>query len=208
MTSFAGYFMNLRQQVLQNQMKMLTTPSKPDIIAPIAVKAPPVLFPELKRKNLMHMENVEIKVPKMDLSPMSSTGTSPRSSTYSSPEAPPAVPNKTKVTPSSKRRVSRRLAFDEDKSSPVSGTIIRELAEGEEIPVYKTGKKSNFLKPESEQKSILNPFKGDIDPEFNVVEITDEAKEKLSKIKNKIGGYGCKLCKQDFEDAFGLAQHR
>ena len=49
---------------------------------------------------------------------------------------------------------------------------------------------------------------GDIDPEFNVVEVTDEAKEKLSKIKNKIGGFGCKLCKQEFEDAFGLAQHR
>ena len=49
---------------------------------------------------------------------------------------------------------------------------------------------------------------GDIDPEFNVVEVTDEAKEKLSKIKNKIGGFGCKLCKREFEDAFGLAQHR
>ena len=51
-------------------------------------------------------------------------------------------------------------------------------------------------------------YTGDIDPEFNVVEVTDEAKEKLSKIKNKIGGFGCKLCKQEFEDAFGLAQHR
>ena len=33
---------------------------------------------------------------------------------------PPAPP-----TPASKRRISRKLAFDEDKTSPVSGTIIR-----------------------------------------------------------------------------------
>ena len=35
--------------------------------------------------------------------------------------------------------MSRRLTFDEDKSSPVSGTLIRELADGEEIPMYQTG---------------------------------------------------------------------
>ena len=39
-----------------------------------------------------------------------------------------------------RKRVSRRLTFDEDKSSPVSGTLIRELADGEEIPMYQTGK--------------------------------------------------------------------
>ena len=33
-----------------------------------------------------------------------------------------------------RRKASRKLAFDEDKTSPVSGTIIRELAEGEEVP--------------------------------------------------------------------------
>ena len=49
---------------------------------------------------------------------------------------------------------------------------------------------------------------GDIDPEFNVVEVTEEAKAELAKIENKIGDFICKLCKEIYEDAFGLAQHR
>ena len=40
----------------------------------------------------------------------------------------------------SKRKSSKKLNFDEDKTSPVSGTIIRELADGEEIPVIRKGK--------------------------------------------------------------------
>ena len=55
---------------------------------------------------------------------------------------------------------------------------------------------------------IENYFSGDIDPEYNVVEVTDEAKAKLAKIDNKIGDFVCRLCKSKFEDAFGLAQHR
>ena len=40
-----------------------------------------------------------------------------------------------------RRKVARRLLpFDEDKSSPVSGTLIRELADGEEIPAIHKGK--------------------------------------------------------------------
>lgn len=49
---------------------------------------------------------------------------------------------------------------------------------------------------------------GDIDPEFNVVEVTDEAKAELAKIENKIGDFVCRLCKKFYDDAFGLAQHR
>ena len=49
---------------------------------------------------------------------------------------------------------------------------------------------------------------GDIDPEFNVVEVTEEAKQELAKIENKIGDYICRLCKEVYNDAFGLAQHR
>ena len=45
---------------------------------------------------------------------------------------------RSKSTP--KKKSSRRLAFDEDKTSPVSGTIIRERAEGEEIPAIHKGK--------------------------------------------------------------------
>lgn len=49
---------------------------------------------------------------------------------------------------------------------------------------------------------------GDIDPQFNIVEITDEAKNELAQIKNIIGAYQCKLCTLEFEDAFLLAMHR
>jgi hypothetical protein len=41
---------------------------------------------------------------------------------------------------SGRRMASRRLPFDEDKTSPVSGTLIRELADGEEIPAIHKGK--------------------------------------------------------------------
>lgn len=97
---------------------------------------------------------------------------------------------KSKISPNGglpRKKASRKLAFDEDKTSPVSGTIIRELAEGEEVPAIR---------------------KGDIPPEFNVVEITEEAKAELAKIENKIGDYCCRLCKEVYPDAFGLAQHR
>uniref|UniRef100_A0A182XW57 C2H2-type domain-containing protein n=1 Tax=Anopheles stephensi TaxID=30069 RepID=A0A182XW57_ANOST len=83
-------------------------------------------------------------------------------------------------------KARRQGAIDEDNTSPVSGTIIRKLQDGEELVVRK----------------------GDIDPAFNVVEITDEAKEILSKIDNKIGSYLCQLCRALYDDAFGLAQHR
>lgn len=75
---------------------------------------------------------------------------------------------------------------EEDITSPVSGTIIRKLRTDEELVVRK----------------------GDIDPAFNVVEITDEAKEILASIENKIGSYICQLCRALYDDAFQLAQHR
>ena len=50
--------------------------------------------------------------------------------------------------------------------------------------------------------------RGDIDPAFNTVEVTDEAREELAKIENKIGAYVCRLCHEEYEDAFGLARHR
>jgi hypothetical protein len=90
-------------------------------------------------------------------------------------------------TKSERKRVkNKKHNIDEDKTSPVSGTIIRELEEGEELVVRK----------------------GDIDPAFNIVEITEEAKAGLAIIENKIGSYICQLCRSLYEDAFGLAQHR
>ena len=55
---------------------------------------------------------------------------------------------------------------------------------------------------------MIDDSTGDVDPEFNVVEVTEEAKQELAKIDNKIGDYICCLCKEVYGDAFGLAQHR
>lgn len=110
-----------------------------------------------------------------------------RKSPSSSTSSTTATSEKKLKTSSKKTKAARRLNFDEDKTSPVSGTIIRELAEGEEPLVVR---------------------KGDIDPAYNVVEITEEAKAELAKIDNKIGDYVCRLCKEMYDDAFGLAQHR
>ena len=55
---------------------------------------------------------------------------------------------------------------------------------------------------------LLYFLAGDIPAEFNVVEVTEEAKAELAKIENKIGEYCCRLCKEVYDDAFGLAQHR
>lgn len=60
-----------------------------------------------------------------------------------------------------KSKAMRKLKFDEEKSSPVSGTIIRTLEELDD----------NVLES------------GDIDPEYNVVEVTEEAKQELAAIQ-------------------------
>lgn len=44
-----------------------------------------------------------------------------------------------------RRKVARKVPFDEDKTSPVSGTLIRELADGEEIPAIHKGQKDFFI---------------------------------------------------------------
>ncbi|KAK3608651.1 hypothetical protein CHS0354_042659 [Potamilus streckersoni] len=87
-----------------------------------------------------------------------------------------------------KPKAARKINFDEDTSSPVSGTIIRALSD-----MY-----------EEEGKVVC----GDIDSRFNYVEVTPEAKAELEKIENKIGDYICQLCKEHYDDAFQLAQHR
>lgn len=100
----------------------------------------------------------------------------------------PLEPSTKKIKiPHKRHKAVRKLNFDEEKTSPVSGTIIRELRDDE---------------------PPLMVRKGDIDPAFNLVEVTEEAKAELAKIENKIGDYICKLCKEMYEDAFALAQHR
>lgn len=93
------------------------------------------------------------------------------------------------ANPKEHKRVKavRKLKFDEKKSSPVSGTIIRALDEID-----------NNIPHES----------GDIDPQYNIVEVTDEAKAEIAAIPNVIGAYTCKLCQIEFDDAFCLARHR
>ncbi|KAI1284835.1 Insulinoma-associated protein 2 [Halotydeus destructor] len=92
-----------------------------------------------------------------------------------------------------RHKAVRKLAFDEKKSSPVSGTFIRDSDSEDDLP----GRSSDLVRRT-----------GDIDPALNVVVITDEAREEIAKIENKIGDYVCMLCHERYEDAFGLAQHR
>uniref|UniRef100_A0A6V7HLA1 C2H2-type domain-containing protein n=1 Tax=Bracon brevicornis TaxID=1563983 RepID=A0A6V7HLA1_9HYME len=104
----------------------------------------------------------------------------------SSPKTPTITTPKSTSAPSAEKRPkkkhARRLKFDEDTSSPVSGTVI--------------------LGPD---EAVVT---GDIDPAFNIVEVTEEARAELAKIENRLGPYQCKLCRQLHEDAFQLAQHR
>lgn len=87
-----------------------------------------------------------------------------------------------------KHKAVRKLKFDENKSSPVSGTIIRSLDDIEDDGVVMES--------------------GDIDPQYNIVEVTEEAKSEIAAIPNIIGSYACKLCRNEYEDAFGLARHK
>ncbi|XP_051863331.1 integrator complex subunit 3 homolog [Drosophila albomicans] len=99
---------------------------------------------------------------------------------------PPSPPLRKQKIERKRTKLRKHAAIDEETISPVSGTIIRKLRDDEELVVHK----------------------GDIDPAFNVVEITEEAKAILASIDNKIGDYLCQLCRTVYDDAFMLAQHR
>lgn len=89
----------------------------------------------------------------------------------------------------------RKLKFDEHKSSPVSGTLILDSDNEEELTSLMS-------------QGCAFKKSGDIDPSLNIVVVTPEARAEIAKIKNIIGDYVCALCKEYHEDAFRLAQHR
>lgn len=109
------------------------------------------------------------------------SATKPASVNLKSAKNPPKEPKERKS------KAVKKLKFDEFRSSPVSGTIIRLLDEIDEHDIQESG---------------------DIDPQYNIVEVTDEAKAELATIPNVIGAYQCKLCRNEYDDAFGLARHR
>uniref|UniRef100_A0A182SRF0 C2H2-type domain-containing protein n=1 Tax=Anopheles maculatus TaxID=74869 RepID=A0A182SRF0_9DIPT len=160
----------------------LNVPNKPDQ-EPLPKRAKPGAEPE----------PVLIDVKKNLITPAKTTATkngtdatvpNPPKSTKN-PPAPAAPSGGTKER---RAKAIRKLKFDEENSSPVSGTIIISLEEA--------------LSGDTPRES------GDIDPQFNLVEVSDEVRAELAAIPNVIGGYNCKLCRLEFEDAFGLAQHR
>lgn len=83
----------------------------------------------------------------------------------------------------------RRLLFDDDTLSPVSGTFIRPYSDEDDL-------------------ELDEDLDYDIPAALNPVVVSEEARAELAKIENKIGAYVCRLCRQRFGDAFGLAQHR
>ncbi|XP_013116586.2 insulinoma-associated protein 1 [Stomoxys calcitrans] len=138
---------------------------------------------------IMKVEDAAAQSPKQPLventpakQPIKSLDTAPKTSKNQSAS--------TEINKKSNRsnKATRKLKFDEETSSPVSGTIIRPL--------------------EDITDGTMQYSNGDIDPKYNIVEITEETKAELAAIKNVIGDYICRLCRIKFDDAFGLAQHR
>ncbi|XP_041352934.1 insulinoma-associated protein 1a-like [Gigantopelta aegis] len=111
-----------------------------------------------------------------------------RSSTPNSPRKRGSVEPERKTLSTKKPKAARKINFDIDKTSPVSGTIIKDFSDSED-----------------DGARIVC---GDIEPVYNCVEVTPEARAELDKIENKIGDYICQLCKEIYQDAFQLAQHR
>lgn len=170
--------------------------------SPLDLTVKPLLSPmtpppsPTKKRLKIDVESIELNIPDVEVSnPI-------KSNVVLLPVQKEVTPNKpiksgtatrtSKVHPiqskDRKHKAVRKLKFDENKSSPVSGTIIRSLDDIEYDGVIMES--------------------GDIDPEYNIVEVTEEAKSEIASIPNIIGSYACKLCRNEFEDAFGLARHK
>ena len=124
---------------------------------------------------------------------------------------PPSSLKRTAAAPaptsaSKRHKAVRRLAFDDELVSPVSGTLIRPHSATSSSAAAASAASAAATDDDDDDGMVVQP--GDIDPSFNVVEVTEEARQQLAKITNRIGDYLCRLCRQVFDDAFCLAQHR
>lgn len=129
------------------------------------------------------------------------------------------------------RKLLPQLMLDRhvDRSSPVSGTIIVPAGPEEPMTAAAGRKRPASYSPSLSSSSSLPsppPYSapmtdcaatqdadddydgGDIDPEFNVVVATDEARRQIESIPNALGPYRCRLCGVRYVDAFALARHR
>ena len=130
-----------QQQQQQQQMKdgagnnNLRVPHVPMPISPIL--SPPHSCPQ---EEFQKMLMSPVRKRPSPSSPCSSTQDSP-STPLPSPAAASTPSKKAKMSNQSpgKRKASRKLQYDDFKTSPVSGTIIVERADGEEIPAITKG---------------------------------------------------------------------
>ncbi|KAH8398059.1 hypothetical protein KR215_000432 [Drosophila sulfurigaster] len=183
------------QEVVVITEKPITPPQSPDPVAvavavPVAVKRklseqsetqPPAKLAK-SQETLPDAATPAKPIRVADTAPRTAKATTTTTSTTTS------TSTSTSSAKSTRNKATRKLKFDEETSSPVSGTIIRPL--------------------EDITDGTMQYSNGDIDPKYNIVEITDETKAELAAIKNVIGDYVCRLCRIKFDDAFGLARHR
>ncbi|VDN03388.1 unnamed protein product [Thelazia callipaeda] len=87
-----------------------------------------------------------------------------------------------------KRLKARRIAFDSETNSPVSGMFIKE---------------ASSLPPADELQAAA-----DLDETAVFVNVSEESRRKIEQITNIIGDCICALCKVRYDDVFRLAQHR
>ncbi|XP_025414703.1 uncharacterized protein LOC112686567 [Sipha flava] len=113
--------------------------------------------------------------------------------------------------PAAVRAATRKLLpqLDQrvDRSSPVSGTIIVP-ASPEDSKNVSSHQTTNATTDCGDGDRDDDYEGADIDPEFNVVVATDEARRRLESIPNALGPYRCRLCSVQYVDAFALARHR
>ena len=170
------------------QSLLQSIPSSPSLSLPSSISAAVNKSNNLHSKFVVHQQQENVSKNRVVLPPKKSF-----SKKAVKRKSTPTPASKTTSVKKSKVSVLKKMAFDEHKSSPVSGTFILDSdAEDDEVAANMGIFRRN----------------GDIDPSLNVVIETEEAREELSKIDNKIGDYNCCLCKQKFVDAFRLASHR